>query len=109
MSFLSSTETTVISTFAGVANTYGTYSLGTFRPVFIVGFSIWITLIGYEVAYGKTEDGLGYILTKIFRMFLVGTIALYGWPMVTEIILGLKEGFVGSPTVYERIYTMDLM
>lgn len=105
MSFLSSTETTVISTFAGVANTYGTYLLGTFRPVFIVGFSIWITLIGYEVAYGKTEDGLGYILTKIFRMFLVGTIALYGWPMVTEIILGLKEGFVGSPTVSTSLET----
>ena len=99
MSFLSDTETSVTSGFTAVANTFGAGLLGALRPIFIIGLSVWIVLIAYEVAWGKTEDGLGYIITKLFRMFLIGTLALWGWPLITEILSGLKDIFVGSATV----------
>lgn len=96
MSFLSTLEASITGGMSAVAATYGGALLGAFRPIFIVGFSVWIMLIAYEVAFGKTEDGLGYFLTKIFRMFLIGTLALYGWPMLTEMIEGIRDVFVGS-------------
>lgn len=99
MSFLSNTETAVTTGFVAVANTFGAGLLGALRPIFIIGLSVWILLIAYEVAWGKTEDGLGYIITKIFRMFLIGTFALWGWPLLVEILEGLKDIFVGSGTV----------
>ncbi len=96
MSFLSTLETSITGGMSGVASTFGGALLGAFRPIFIVGFSVWIMLIAYEVAFGKTEDGIGYFLTKIFRMFLIGTLALYGWPLLTEILEGVRDIFVGS-------------
>ena len=65
MGFLADTETAITTGFTAVANTFGAGLLGTFRPAFIIGFTIWITLIAYEVAFGKSEDGFTYIFTKI--------------------------------------------
>jgi type IV secretion system protein VirB6 len=99
MSFLTDIETAVTSGFTAVATSYGATLLGAFRPVFIIGFSIWILLISYETAFGKSEDGMTYILSKIFRIFLIGTLALYGWPEVSDLLIGIKEGFVPTGTV----------
>jgi type IV secretion system protein VirB6 len=99
MTFLAEIETAVNAGFRGVAETFGGGLLATFRPVFIVGFAIWITLIAYETAFGKNEDGITYTLTKIFRMFLIGTIALNGWPLVSELLDGIRVGFVGNGVI----------
>lgn len=77
MGFLADTETAVTTGFTTVANTFGAGLLGTFRPAFIVGFTIWITLIAYEVAFGKSEDGFTYIFTKIGRIFGYPDLAVF--------------------------------
>jgi type IV secretion system protein VirB6 len=97
--FLAVTEKAVTDGFTTVANTFGAGLLATFRPAFITGFTIWITLIAYEVAFGTSEDGFTYIFTKIGKMFLIGVIALYGWPELAELLNGVKDGFVGSNTI----------
>ena len=99
MGFLADTETAITTGFTTVANTFGAGLLGTFRPAFIVGFTIWITLIAYEVAFGKAEDGFTYIFTKIGKIFLIGVLALYGWPEVAELLNAVRSGFVGTNTV----------
>jgi type IV secretion system protein VirB6 len=99
MGFLADTETAVTTGFTAVANTFGAGLLDTFRPAFITGFTIWITLIAYEVAFGKSEDGFTYIFTKIGKIFLIGVIALYGWPSLAELLNAVKDGFVGSNTI----------
>lgn len=99
MGFLATTETSITSGFTAVANSFGAGLLSAFRPAFIVGFIIWITLIAYEVAFGKSEDGFTYIFTKIGKIFLIGVLALYGWPELADLLNGVKEGFVGSNTI----------
>lgn len=99
MGFLADTEAAVTGGFTTVANTFGAGLLGTFRPAFIVGFSIWITLISYEVAFGKSEDSFTYIFTKLGKMFLIGVLALYGWPSLAELLYAVKDGFVGENTI----------
>lgn len=99
MGFLADTETAITTGFTTVANTFGATLLGTFRPVFIVGFTIWFTLISYEVAFGKSEDSFTYIFTKMGKIFLIGVIALYGWPDLAQLLNGVKDGFVGSNTM----------
>lgn len=105
MGFLADTELAVTTGFTTVANTFGAGLLGTFRPVFIIGFTVWITLIAYEVAFGKSEDGFTYIFTKIGKMFLIGVIALYGWPDLAELFNGIKDGFVGGGTMSATLET----
>ncbi|MGE3507110.1 MAG: type IV secretion system protein [Alphaproteobacteria bacterium] len=105
MGFLADTETAITTGFTAVANTFGAGLLGTFRPAFIIGFTIWITLIAYEVAFGKSEDGFTYIFTKIGKIFLIGVLALYGWPEVAELLNGVKDGFVGSNTMSTTLET----
>lgn len=105
MGFLADTETAVTTGFTAVANTFGAGLLGTFRPAFIIGFTIWITLIAYEVAFGKSEDGFTYLFTKIGKIFLIGVVALYGWPEVAELLNGVKDGFVGSNTMSTTLET----
>lgn len=99
MGFLSETETAVTGGFTVVAEAFGSGLLDIFRPAFIVGFSIWIVLIAYEVAFGKSEEGFTYIFTKIGKIFFIGTLALYGWPTLAELLSGVKDGFVGANTV----------
>lgn len=99
MGFLADTETSITTGFTAVANTFGAGLLGTFRPAFIAGFTIWIALIAYEVAFGKSEDGFTYIFTKIGKIFLIGVLALYGWPELADLLNGVREGFVGSNTL----------
>lgn len=99
MGFLADIETSITTGFTTVATTFGADLLDIFRPSFIVGFSIWISLIAYEVAFGKSEDGLTYIFTKIGKIFLIGVVALYGWPSLAELLNGVKDGFVGSNTM----------
>lgn len=105
MPFLTDFETNVTTGFITVANTFGGGLLATFRPAFIVGFGIWITLIAYEVAFGKSEDGFTYLFTKIGKVFLIGVLALYGWPELAELLNGIKEGFVGTGAISTVLQT----
>jgi type IV secretion system protein VirB6 len=105
MGFLADTETSVTTGFTTVATAFGSGLLGVFRPVFIVGFTIWITLIAYEVAFGKSEDGFTYIFTKIGKIFFIGVLALYGWSDLSELLNGVKDGFVGSNTMSTNLET----
>ena len=105
MGFLADTETAVTTGFTAVANTFGVGLLGVFRPAFIIGFTIWITLIAYEVAFGKSEDGFTYIFTKIGKIFFIGVLALYGWPEVADLLGGIKDGFVGGGTMSATLET----
>ena len=84
MSFLVGIENQVLTGFSAAATAYSGSVLSVFRPLFITGFSIWILLTAYEVAWGKTDDGLTYILTKIARMFIIGVLALDGWPEISS-------------------------
>lgn len=80
-----------------------------FRGAFIAGFSIWIMLIAYDVAFGKSEDGLAYLLKKIFRIFVIGVIALYGFPQLFELLDSVKDGLLvaltGSPNISNILET----
>lgn len=105
MPFLTDTEAAVTGSFTAVATAFGGGLLATFRPAFIVGFAIWITLIAYEVAFGKSEDGFTYLFTKIGKIFLIGVLALYGWPELAELMNGVKDGFVGSGTISAVLQT----
>ena len=102
MSFLGDFETAV-TTFLGTVATAGGGLLGIFQGAFIAGFSIWIMLIAYDVAFGKSEDGLMYLMKKIFRIFVIGVIALYGFPQLANLLIGVKDGLIvglaGSPNI----------
>ena len=102
MSFLGDFETAV-ATFLGTVATAGGGLLGIFQGAFIAGFSIWIMLIAYDVAFGKSEDGLAYLMKKIFRIFVIGVIALYGFPQLANLLIGVKDGLIvglaGSPNI----------
>ena len=63
MSFLGTFETS-INTFLATVASAGTGIVGVFQGAFIAGFSIWIMLIAYDVAYGKSEDGLAYLMKR---------------------------------------------
>jgi type IV secretion system protein VirB6 len=99
MGFLATTETAITTGFTAVANTFGAGLLATFRPAFVIGFTIWITLIAYEVAFGKAEDSFTYLFTKIGKIFLIGVLALYGWPELADLLGAIKDGFVGATTI----------
>lgn len=98
MSFLTDFESDITGTFA----TNGAFaaaeaSLTTvFQGCFISGMTIWIAMIGWEVAYGKTEDGMAYILTKIGKMTLTGIFAFWTYGAVKELMIGVQEGFVAG-------------
>ncbi len=105
MGFLTDTETAITTGFTAVATTFGGGLLATFRPAFIVGFTIWITLIAYEVAFGKSEDAFTYIFTKIGKIFLIGVLALYGWPSLADLLGAVKDGLVGTGTISAALET----
>jgi len=94
MNYLADFETNLLKSFQTAAGGFGSELLTYFTPAFVAGFAIWITLIGYEVAMGKSEDGFTYIFTKIGKIFLIGIIALKGWPEIQELLGLVKEGFV---------------
>lgn len=102
-SFLSNFETAINGSFASTVGTVTGRVVSSFQGAFITGFMIWIMLIAYEVAWGKTEDGMTYILTRIGKMFLIGTLALWGWPAISFLMSELQADFMtaiaGSPTI----------
>lgn len=102
MSFLGDFETAV-ATFLGTVATAGGGLVGIFQGAFVAGFSIWIMLIAYDVAWGRSDDGLSYLMKKIFRMFIIGVIALYGFPQLANLLSGVKDGLIaglsGGPNI----------
>lgn len=98
----------VVAFLASVASLGGGL-VAIFRGAFIAGFSIWIMLIAYDVAFGKSEDGLAYLLKKIFRIFIIGVIALYGFPQLFELLDSVKDGLLvaltGSPNISNILET----
>lgn len=105
MGFLTDIETNVLTNLDPVVNAFGAGLLTIFRPGFIIGFTIWITLIAYGVAFGKSDDGATYLFTKIGKIFLIGVIALYGWPSLNELFQAIQSGFVGSSTLASQLET----
>ena len=99
MGVLNDIETSVIGGFVTQANAFGAGLLAVFTPAFVIGFSIWITLIAYEVAFGKSEDSFTYLFTKIGKIFLIGILALKGWPELVILLNAIKDGFVGASAV----------
>jgi type IV secretion system protein VirB6 len=65
-----------------------------FQQAFVVGFMIWIMIIGYDVIYGRSEESLGYMMKKIFRIFFIGTFALFAWPQLAELFMGVRDALV---------------
>jgi hypothetical protein len=62
-SFLTEVETGILSQITTLST--ASFSMATAaRPAFITGLVIWITLTGYEVAFGKTQDSVAYLLTR---------------------------------------------
>lgn len=115
MSFLSDFETQLTSAFvsgtgpsAAISSTASAILL-TFKGAFVLGFMIWIMLIAYEVAWGKTEDGMTYLLTRIGKIFLIGAFAFEGWPAVQELLIAIQQAFVsavsGSTTISAALDT----
>lgn len=117
MSFLSDFETTLTSAFvsgggggpSAIISSTASAILLTFKGAFVVGFMIWIMLIAYEVAWGKTEDGMTYLLTRIGKIFLIGAFAFEGWPAVQELLIAIQQAFVsavsGSTTISSALDT----
>ena len=95
MSFLREVETAILSQLSVIEGT-AVGLAGAARPAFITGLVIWITLTGYEVAFGKTQDGVAYLLTKLAKMCLIGWLALWAWPDVSSLLSGLKDSALGS-------------
>ncbi len=104
MSFLFDFETQLTSAFvsgagggpsAAISSTASAILL-TFKGAFVLGFMIWIMLIAYEVAWGKTEDGMTYLLTRIGKIFLIGAFAFEGWPAVQELLISIQQAFVSA-------------
>jgi type IV secretion system protein VirB6 len=94
-SFLSEVETGILSQIATLST--ASFSMATAaRPAFITGLVIWITLTGYEVAFGKTQDSVAYLLTKLGKMVLIGVLALFAWPSVAELLSGLKDAAIAG-------------
>jgi type IV secretion system protein VirB6 len=102
MSFLGDFETAVTGFLTTVAAS-GAGIVGIFQGAFVVGFMIWIMVIGYDVAYGRSEEPLGYLMKKVFRIFFIGTFALYAWPQIGNLLIGVKDGLVvglsGGPNI----------
>jgi type IV secretion system protein VirB6 len=103
VSFLTDFENRINTTFTTLIAPAQGNILGFFQAIFIAGMSIWILLIAYEVAWGKSEDGLTFALTKIFRVWIIGLIAIWGWPAIQELVVNVKDGLVlslgGSSTI----------
>lgn len=98
MSFLTDFETDITGTFAsnGAFAAAEASLTMVFQGAFISGMTIWIAMVGWEVAYGKTEDGMAYILTKIGKMTLTGIFAFWTYGAVKELMIGVQEGFVAG-------------
>lgn len=96
MGFLTDFETTVTTAFDAVVGVANGNLLTVFKGAFAAGLGVWIMLIAYETAWGKSEDGLTFAITKIARVFAIGVIALYGWPFVIELLDATREGLIVS-------------
>lgn len=95
MGFLREVETAILGQLSTVEGaTVGLASAA--QPAFITGLVIWVLLSGYEVAFGKTQDSVAYILTKLGKMCLIGWLALWGWSDISNLLSGLKDAALGS-------------
>lgn len=73
--FFQELDTSISNNFdmaGGPLETYATQLSTALNGAFIIGMVIWISLMAYEVAFGKSEDGATYLLTKIGKVFLIG-------------------------------------
>jgi type IV secretion system protein VirB6 len=94
VSFLSEFEAQITTAFSEVVAPTTANVIAAFQPVFVVGFSVWVLMIAYDVAWGRTEDGVTYLLTKIGKVFLACAFALFGWGMLQELASAVQGAFV---------------
>lgn len=103
MSFLVDVAANIDSTFAS-AQTISSGVVTAARPLFVSAMAIWFVMIGYEVAFGKTEDTITYVFTKIGKVMIVGTFALYGWnelayPFFRDLPTYINGLFTSQPNI----------
>lgn len=79
MSFLASMEAQIVGSLASLATAFSANLSTASRPLFVSAAAIYITMIGYEVAWGKSEDSITYIMTKLGKFMIVGSFAVFGW------------------------------
>lgn len=94
MTFLADFEAQITTAFTDVVAPTTANVVGAFQPVFVVGFSVWVLMIAYDVAWGRTEDGVTYLLSKIGKVFLACAFALFGWGMLQELASAAQGAFV---------------
>lgn len=103
MGFLTAFEADVAKEFVKIVDKGYDGLMPVFKGAFAAGLGVWVMLIAYETAWGKSEDGLTYAVTKVARVFIIGVLALYGWPEVVELMRaiqqGLMEGLGGKATM----------
>ncbi|MBT0571871.1 type IV secretion system protein [Curvibacter sp. CHRR-16] len=104
MSFLSSIETQFTANFASLATTLSANMAIGAQPVFVVGVTIYILLIGYDVALGQCSDSFAYIFKKFAKIFLFGAFATFAWadyvfPFFANVPAFLSDITTGSPSV----------
>jgi type IV secretion system protein VirB6 len=101
--FLSQLESNINTEITTAIGTAGATAVPLMQGLFVGGFTVWVMFIAYGIAFGTSEDGLTLAFTKIFKIFAIGVLALFGWPQVQEIVSivhdGIILGFAGAPTI----------
>lgn len=105
MPFLTDLENSVTTSFAAVANPFGAALLGVFTPAFVIGFGIWISIIAYDVAFGSSDEPFSSLFKKIGKIFLIGTLALRGWPEVADLLGGIRDAWAGGGNISTTLHT----
>jgi type IV secretion system protein VirB6 len=94
VTFLAEFEAQITTAFSDVVAPTTANVIAAFQPVFVVGFSVWVLMIAYDVAWGRTEDGVTYLLTKIGKVFIACAFALFGWGMLQELASAVQGAWV---------------
>lgn len=99
MSFLASMEAQILGNLASLATAFSANLSSASRPLFVSAATIYITMIGYDVAWGKSEDSISYIMTKLGKFMIIGTFAVFGWDSLAyPFFSGLPAWFLAATT-----------
>ncbi len=111
--FLTGFETAINTNFFAMVGTVSSNVTSMFQAAFTAGLGIWIMLTAYDVAWGKTEDGLTYIISSIGKKVLIGVFALWGWVYVQDAMYALADAFLialsGSSSIANVLETNILV
>jgi type IV secretion system protein VirB6 len=117
MSYLVDFETDINRVFTAPTGPISSAMNGVYAfssAAFVVGFAIWIAIIAYDVAFGRTEDGLQHILSKMGKIFFTGMLAFYGWLWFIDLANNVQQAFVfalsgGTSTTVASAVELNLL